>query len=273
LFPHFTVAENVAFPLKVRHVSRAEQKRRVAHALDLVELRGYEDRKPHQISGGQQQRVALARALVFEPDMLLLDEPLSALDKKLRSSLQTELRELQRRIEKTFLCVTHDQEEALSMSDEIAILRSGKLIQIGAPQVLFERPYSYFVADFLGESNFIEGRVVGYRENAVEYAVGQLTFSQATAGNPKTDKILLALRPARIGLSRREPTDANRLKGTVASCQYRGNEVQCTVETSLGRLSVLQPTWGAESAPSAGEAIWLHWNNDAAQIVTDDRLA
>ncbi|MFL5334564.1 MAG: ABC transporter ATP-binding protein, partial [Geminicoccaceae bacterium] len=153
LFPHMTVAENVAFPLRVRGLSRAGRDAKVRAALDLVQLARFAERRPAQLSGGQQQRVALARALVFDPDLLLLDEPLSALDKKLRAELQEELKALHRRVGRTFVNVTHDQEEALSLSDQVAILNHGRLVQVGPPEVLYERPRTRFVADFLGKSN------------------------------------------------------------------------------------------------------------------------
>ena len=158
LFPHMTVEQNVGFPLKVRRMGRAEAEPLISDVLDLVQLAHLRDRLPRQLSGGQQQRVALARALVFSPDILLLDEPLGALDKKLRTEVQIELKDLHRRVGTTFLYVTHDQEEALSMSDRIAIVRDGKFVQMGRPDELYERPASRFVADFLGKSNFFTGR-------------------------------------------------------------------------------------------------------------------
>ncbi len=161
LFPHMSVAENVAYPLRVRRTAKAEISRRVKAALDLVQLGPLADRMPPQLSGGQQQRVALARALVFQPQVLLLDEPMSALDKKLRAELQLELRDLHRRLGATFINVTHDQEEAIIMSDRIAIMRDGKVIQLGAPKELYERPATRFVADFLGKSNFLSHRHPG----------------------------------------------------------------------------------------------------------------
>ena len=161
LFPQMTVAENVAFPLRVRRIGRAERESRVRATLDLVQLGRFAERRPHQLSGGQQQRVALARALVFDPALLLLDEPLSALDKKLRAELQDELKALHRRVGRTFINVTHDQEEALSLSDRIAILNHGRLIQQGSPAELYERPATRFVAGFLGEANRLDCEVRG----------------------------------------------------------------------------------------------------------------
>jgi ABC-type Fe3+/spermidine/putrescine transport system ATPase subunit len=178
LFPNLTVAENIAFPLPVRRATSAEKARRVRDALDMVQLSGMGDRYPKQLSGGQQQRVAMARALVCEPTVLLLDEPLSALDKKLRAGLQWELRELHRRIGKTFICVTHDQEEALSLSDEIAIIRDGRVVQSGSPNALFEQPASHFIADFLGESNFLEAECVGLEGDMMACAIGDVILRQ-----------------------------------------------------------------------------------------------
>src|SRR5207247_3151528 len=184
LFPHLTVADNVGFPLQVRRIPRTEAAERVRQALDLVHLGDLADRFPRQLSGGQQQRVALARALVFQPDLLLLDEPLSALDKKLRAELQWELKSLHQRVGMTFIYVTHDQEEALSMSDDVAILRDGKLVQSGSPGVLYDQPRTRFVADFLGKSNFLEGVVEGPHAWGFAYRCGSHRFVQRGAGEP-----------------------------------------------------------------------------------------
>src|SRR4051812_36131347 len=159
LFPHLSVAQNVGFGLEMKKVPRADIARRVREALDMVRLSGYDERKPRQLSGGQQQRVALARALVNHPDVLLLDEPLGALDLKLRKDMQLELKGLQERVGITFIYVTHDQEEALTMSDRIAVMSGGKVLQVGTPTEIYERPSCHFVADFIGDSNFVRGRV------------------------------------------------------------------------------------------------------------------
>src|SRR5919109_460176 len=179
LFPHLSVADNVGFPLDVRGILRGEASTRVRQALDLVHLAELADRFPKQLSGGQQQRVALARALVFQPDLLLLDEPLSALDKKLRAELQWELKALHQRVGMTFIYVTHDQEEALSLSDEVAILRDGALVQSGPPSVLYDQPRTRFVADFLGKSNFLEGVITAPRPGGFAYRCGAHDFVQA----------------------------------------------------------------------------------------------
>jgi spermidine/putrescine transport system ATP-binding protein len=167
LFPHMTVTENVAFGLEMKRIPKAEVGPRVQEALEMVRLGGFAGRHPRQMSGGQQQRVALARALVNRPEVLLLDEPLGALDQKLRKELQLELKSLQRRVGVTFIFVTHDQEEALTMSDRIAVMSLGKVLQVGTPTEIYERPTCKFVADFIGETNFIDGTVV---ENGGDYA-------------------------------------------------------------------------------------------------------
>ena len=176
LFPHLSVFRNIAFPLEVRKRPRAEIEQRVRQALDLVQLGDFAERLPRQLSGGQQQRVALARALVFTPHLLLLDEPLSALDRKMRAEVQIELKALHKRIGLTFIYVTHDQEEALSMSDRVAILRDGKLLQHGPPQALYERPATRFVAEFLGKSNFLRGQIKEHAPDRFAYRCGSARF-------------------------------------------------------------------------------------------------
>ncbi|UUZ69072.1 ABC transporter ATP-binding protein [Polaromonas sp. P2-4] len=273
LFPNMTVGENVAFPLAVRKVNKTDQVKRVKAALDMVQLSNLIDRLPSQLSGGQQQRVALARALVFEPEILLLDEPLSALDKKLRVSLQSELRELQRRVGKTFICVTHDQEEALTMSDGIAIVREGKIAQCGTPRELFDRPASHFVADFLGESNFLEGHGVGVQANGdLHYRVGERAFVHA-GELPAPGPVLVALRPYKTLLTAHEPVDMpNRISGQIKGWSYRGTEFHCEVVTPVGQIDVCSPTWKNEFTPLHGITVWLSWAPDAAVMVRDDRV-
>ncbi|MDX7951755.1 ABC transporter ATP-binding protein [Lichenihabitans sp. Uapishka_5] len=272
LFPNMTVGENVAFSLRVRGLGRAERDARARAALDTVHLGGFEDRFPKQLSGGQQQRVALARALVFEPAVLLLDEPLSALDKKLREGLQAELREVQRRIGKTFVCVTHDQDEALSMSDRIAIVRGGRIAQEGEPDDLFENPASHFVADFLGESNFLAGDLTPAAEpGLLRWHAGATGLVQA--GQPsQAGPALMALRPSKIAIASGEPCGMpNRLPGIVTGSSYRGTAIHCRVDTPAGPMSVSLPSWRAPFNPEPDQRVWLSWAPDAAVIVTDDR--
>ena len=272
LFPTMTVAENVAYSLRVRGVGRAERERRALAALDMVHLGGFEGRFPKQLSGGQQQRVALARALVFDPEVLLLDEPLSALDKKLREGLQAELREVQERVGKTFVCVTHDQDEALSMSNRIAIVRDGRIAQEGQPDALFERPVSHFVADFLGESNFLSGTLsTGAEPGLLHLRSGGIDLVQAGHA-PSDGAVLVALRPSKIAIATEEPCAAvNRLHGTVLGSSYRGAEIHCRVATPMGPLSVVIPSWNAPFRPECHQRVWLSWAPDAAVLVKDDR--
>ena len=272
LFPHMTVAENVAFPLRVRGLSRADRDAKVRAALDLVQLAAFAARLPKQLSGGQQQRVALARALVFDPALLLLDEPLSALDKKLRAELQEELKALHRRVGRTFINVTHDQEEALSLSDRIAILNHGRLVQQGAPGALYERPRTRFVADFLGKSNFIEGRVASARDGrfALESGVS-VRVPQGAALPDVGAQSLLSLRPEKVGvLSEGEAAD-NSVEGRIAGFAYLGAGFSLRVATErLGEIRATLPAWQSAIAPAEGLPVRLGWSADAAVPVAED---
>jgi putative spermidine/putrescine transport system ATP-binding protein len=275
LFPHMTVAENVAFPLRVRKIGAAEREAKVRATLDLVQLGQFADRLPRQLSGGQQQRVALARALVFEPNLLLLDEPLSALDKKLRAELQEELKALHRRIGRTFVNVTHDQEEALSLSDRVAILNHGKLVQEGAPAELYERPRTRFVADFLGKSNFLHGVVRDAHPGTFAIAAGATCVTQAlpeAAPRPMPGTpALLSLRPEKIALLDGGETHDNVVEGRIATWSYLGAGYALGVETpDLGMLRVTLPTWRALIAPAEGLPVRLGWSADASVPVMED---
>ncbi|WP_368419888.1 ABC transporter ATP-binding protein [Rhodovarius sp.] len=275
LFPHMSVAENIAFPLRVRGQGRAERDEKLRAALDLVQLTGFADRLPKQLSGGQQQRVALARALVFDPALLLLDEPLSALDKKLRAELQEELRALHRRVGRTFINVTHDQEEALSLSDEVAILNHGRIIQKGAPAALYERPRSRFVADFLGKSNFFQGVVRELGGGWLGVQVAGLRLRQVVDG-PRPGlgaAVLLSLRPEKIAALGAEESADNIVEGVISAWSYLGAGFSLAVETALGVLRVHLPAWRAPFVPEIGAALRLGWAADAATLVDDDDAA
>lgn len=203
LFPHMSVTENIGFGLRMKNVSESEIKARVDEVIGLVQLTGMERRRPDQMSGGQQQRVALARALVNKPEVLLLDEPLGALDLKLRQAMQFELKELQQRVGITFVYVTHDQEEALTMSDRIAVMNSGELLQVAAPEEMYERPANRFVASFIGETNFLRGEVAAPGRVRIE---GGIEVGAHTESAPGT-AVMLALRPEKMFLA---PADADR---------------------------------------------------------------
>src|SRR5512139_1559207 len=210
LFPHMTIFDNVAFGLQMKSVAKADIAPRVKEALAMVRLPGYENRKPKQLSGGQQQRVALARALVNRPEVLLLDEPLGALDVKLRKEMQLELKTLQREVGITFIYVTHDQEEALTMSDRIGVMNKGKLLQVGNPTEIYERPNCRFVADFIGETNFLDGVVQEQRGDMVTVLVDgslPITIQSDDALRPGS-QVTVAVRPEKIRLQPRLPHGA-----------------------------------------------------------------
>jgi putative spermidine/putrescine transport system ATP-binding protein len=267
LFPHLTVAENVAFPLQIRRVGKAETTERVKAALDLVQLGHLAFRMPKQLSGGQQQRVALARALVFRPNLLLLDEPLSALDKTLRLSMQDELRDLHGRVGLSFVFVTHDQGEALAMSDDVAIMRGGRLVQSGSPAELYERPANRFVAGFLGRSNFWQGRVAAQDAAGFTYMAGGHRLHQA--GKPPGPAVLVSLRPEKLMVLEGAGGPANQVSGTIATASYGGDSwlVQLDVD-GLGRMQAMLPTW-RRTPPHMGEAIRIGWDADASVIIDD----
>jgi len=273
LFPHLTVGANVAFPLEVRRRPKGEIAERVRQALDLVQLGPLADRYPKQLSGGQQQRVALARALVFQPELLLLDEPLSALDKKLRAELQWELKSLHERVGMTFIYVTHDQDEALSMSDDIAILRDGKIVQMGSPTQLYDQPRTRFVADFLGKSNFLAGTIEQEDGTGFAYRCGNGgSFVQANAAGRAGDTVLVSLRPEKLDLVAAPPNGArNALPAEILRWSYFGTGVHFLLRAEgLGELTATRPSWRLDIPLEAGKRVWLTWEADASVPVMDD---
>jgi spermidine/putrescine transport system ATP-binding protein len=261
LFPHLDVGENVAFGLKRRSVAKAEIGRRVGEALELVRLAGYEKRKPNQLSGGQQQRVALARALVNRPNVLLLDEPLGALDLKLRRQLQLELKRIQVEVGITFVYVTHDQEEALTMSDRIAVMQAGRVEQLGTPEELYERPSTRFVADFIGTTNLLRGRVEP--DGSVRLASGEIApcvHDGLAAGS----EVELSVRPESISLVPRDVQGA--IRGRVDQAAYLGTTVSYQIVTDGGLdLTVLTPKAG--NRLPAGTEIAVTWHAADALIL------
>jgi putative spermidine/putrescine transport system ATP-binding protein len=227
LFPHLSVGENVAFPLEMRRCPRHEIAARVKKALDMVRLAHLADRKPSQLSGGQQQRVALTRALIFEPSVILMDEPLGALDKQLRESMQLEIRDLHRRLGVTVVFVTHDQSEALTMSDRIAVLNGGRIEQLDTPQGIYDAPRSRFVAQFIGETNLMEGTVAAVNGTTAETVLSDgVTRVVVPAGDRRIgDRIAISLRPERIALHA-EANAANALPVAVADAVYHGDHLR-----------------------------------------------
>ena len=240
LFPHLDVGDNVAFGLRRRNIAKDDITRRVGEALELVNLTGYERRRPNQLSGGQQQRVALARALVNRPNVLLLDEPLGALDLKLRRRLQLELKRIQTEVGITFVYVTHDQEEALTMSDRIAVMHAGKVEQLGTPEELYERPTSRFVADFIGSTNLLHGTIEA--DGRVRLASGDVGHV-AHDGLPTGTEVEISVRPEAIALVSTSAEGA--IKATVEQAAYLGSTISYQLRTSGGlALSVISPKTG-----------------------------
>ena len=268
LFPHMTVAENVAFGLRMQGVPRAERESRVRRMLDMVQLAPLLDRKPTQLSGGQQQRVALARSLVANPQALLLDEPLGALDKNLRESMQFELRSLQQRLGITSLLVTHDQEEALSMSDRVAVMNRGRVIQCGPPAAVYARPATRFVSTFLGTSNIFAGKA-GVGKTMV--AGPALAVRIALNAVPARADVVLSIRPERLRLDAEADGLPNRLSATVMNMAFRGSYAayELRVEELQQNFYAYLPAGDAESR-SAGARVWLGWRVEDAVIVEQD---
>lgn len=270
LFPHMTVAENIAFPLSVRGVAKAEQRERVARALDMIELGRLGGRKPSQLSGGQQQRVALARALVFEPRLVLMDEPLGALDKALRETMQYEIKRLHRRLGVTIVYVTHDQGEALTMSDRVAVFEGGAIQQIASPTSLYEDPENAFVADFIGENNGLAGQVVGFDDGyAVLTLPGGRTFKGRAGGTLKPgDAAVLALRPERVTVDPGDGEAQNRLSGTVEEIIYCGDHRRIHLATGqAGHFVIKVPNTQRTILPANGEPVDVSWRYDDCKIV------
>ncbi len=236
LWPHMTVEANVAYGLKLRKLAAAEIAARLAEGLRKVNLTGFESRYPGQLSGGQQQRVALARALVLNPDILLLDEPLSNLDAKIRVQVRAEIRKLQQELGITTIYVTHDQEEALSLSDRVAVMKDGRVLQVGAPKELYERPRTRFVADFVGTNNLVPGRVSerAGAELVVDTAVGRL---RAVPSGPVGDRCVLAIRPENVAISAgAAPNGGNVVAGRVSFVAYLGSALRYDVEAGQGQV-------------------------------------
>jgi spermidine/putrescine transport system ATP-binding protein len=282
LFPHMNVAQNVGYGLRQRKVGKAEETRRVDEALGLVRLSGYQKRRTWEMSGGQQQRVALARALVNRPTVLLLDEPLGALDLKLRKEMQLELKALQQEVGITFVYVTHDQEEALTMSDVIVVMNEGVIQQLGAPEELYERPVNRFVANFIGASNPIPGTIVGIdpatRRAVVDSDRGLRLHGVVTARDASPavgDKVVVAVRPERLRIDPADgdagPPDENKVEGHVRQGTYLGDQTEYRVETAqAGEMIVRkQNAAGANNGPGLGpgDRVVISWREEANLVL------
>jgi putrescine transport system ATP-binding protein len=271
LFPHMTVAENVGFGLRQDGVPKAERAARVAAMLDLVKLGQLAQRKPQQLSGGERQRVALARALAQEPKLVLLDEPLAALDRKLREETRFELVRIQRRIGITFLMVTHDQEEAMSMASRIAVMAAGRVVQLGTPGDIYENPANRFVADFIGGVNLFEGEVVGREGGRLLVASAEIGGSLAIADRPLASEsaVTLAVRPEKIVLDP-PPSVVNRLEGIVRGVAYRGEASTLEVELSSGKILRVSVANSARQLQprTIGNRVALGWDPASVVVLT-----
>jgi spermidine/putrescine transport system ATP-binding protein len=274
LFPHLDVFENVAFGLRRRKVDRAEIERRVLEALELVDLVGFERRRPTQLSGGQQQRVALARALVNRPKVLLLDEPLGALDLKLRKQMQLELKRIQAEVGITFIYVTHDQEEAMTMSNRIAVMRHGRIEQVGPPEDVYEHPATEFVAGFLGASNLLDGEVKERRGGVatIRLAAGGTVRVPEDRMPADLDSVVkVGVRPEKISIlpeGEEPPSDRNRVPGLLRMATYIGVSHQYKVEGPAGQeLTVYVQNLGATPPPRPGERVQLVWKPEHTFVV------
>jgi putative spermidine/putrescine transport system ATP-binding protein len=270
LFPHMTVAENLAFPLSVRGLSRTDSTERVKKALSMVQLDSFRNRYPGQLSGGQQQRVALARALVFEPQLVLMDEPLGALDKQLREHMQMEIKHLHQRLGVTVVYVTHDQGEALTMSDRVAVFHQGEIQQIADPRTLYEQPSNTFVANFIGENNRISGQLLSRdgERCVISLARGEqveaLAVNVGAVGTPVT----LSIRPERVRLNGHSENCRNRFSGRVAEFIYLGDHVRIRMEV-CGKedFFIKQPVAELDPALGVGDLVPLGWHVEHARAL------
>ncbi len=274
LFPHLTIADNVAFGLRMRRVARDTAKRQVAEALGLVKLNGFEDRYPNQLSGGQQQRVALARALVLHPAVLLLDEPLGALDRSLREEMQVEIRDLQRQFGISTLFVTHDQDEALTMSDAIAVMNHGVIEQLGTPREVFDAPRTEFVARFMGVSNILRGRIAESRNGEATVDLGAARVSARVAGKGVGEQVLIAVRPEKISLV--HGSDSGAIRASIVSVVYHGatTHVQMMATLADGAAPLVahlpnQPE--GEAVWRQGDTVHCRWNDNSTIVLADPR--
>jgi spermidine/putrescine transport system ATP-binding protein len=271
LFPHLTVAENVGFGLRYKEVSKQEAKKRVADAMELVRLSGFEKRRPSQLSGGQQQRVALARALILNPAVLLLDEPLGALDAKLRKALQIELKSLQEEIGITFVYVTHDQEEALTMSDRLAVMSNGRVEQIGTPSEVYEEPTTTYVADFLGVSNLMDASATGIDgDGRAKVRLGEFDLVASQGDTDARGDVKVVIRPERVRLEASGTTGANRVPGMVERVVYVGSIMQVILHLAPGQtLQAWVQNLGEGLPYQQGTAVSVHLPADALRVLID----
>ncbi|MCI8281961.1 MAG: ABC transporter ATP-binding protein [Lachnospiraceae bacterium] len=269
LFPHMSVFDNVAYGLTIKKVPKDEIKKRVLEMLELVQLKGYEKRKPDALSGGQKQRVAIARALINNPKVLLLDEPLGALDLKLRKQMQLELKRLQRKLGITFVYVTHDQEEALTMSDRIAVMNAGVIEQLAVPNEIYDRPKTKFVAGFIGESNIFDGTVKAVDGETITVETSAGTVQVKGSGFQKGEAMHVSVRPEYVEVSK-EPIPGFDLKGTVKDFIYMGTVVKTAVDMKDG-TEVRYSRFEQDNSVKEQETVYLYWRPEKAVPIKESR--
>jgi spermidine/putrescine transport system ATP-binding protein len=272
LFDHMTVRENVAFGLRIQKISKSDVQQRVSEALRLVKMTDFAGRYPAQLSGGQQQRVALARALVNRPAVVLLDEPLGALDLQLRKEMQLELAMLQRKLGLTFVMVTHDQEEALSLSDRIAVMNQGRIEQIGRPSEIYDRPKTRFVADFIGETNLLVGKIEG--RHAERYWVTAHSGLKLTIAPPadasafSSNQVVISIRPEQVEMSLNQPKADNCFEAVLENVMYLGSYRHCFVRLRSGEQLIVRQPHDA-TIPTTGATVYIHWDETAGILLPD----
>ena len=268
LFPHMNVEKNISYGLRIKGMKKPEWQQKVSEMLKLVQLEGYEKRMPAQLSGGQRQRVAIARAVVLNPRLLLLDEPLGALDLKLRQQMQQELKDIQKRLGIAFVYITHDQEEALNMSDRIAIMREGQFEQIGSPEEIYERPATRFAAGFIGQTNLIEMQVdsVGADSLVLDYEGIKVPARKADFDVMPGENVALSLRTERIGYAK-NPADKCALPGMLKSRHYAGGSMRAIIRLDSGREVLVLCQSGERAQGEIGDRVFLSWNPGEAPVV------
>ncbi|MDY6947950.1 MAG: ABC transporter ATP-binding protein [Pseudomonadota bacterium] len=265
LFPHYTVFDNIAFPLRLRKVAESDVKRQVQDVLEKVGLASFGNRRIAQLSGGQQQRVALARAIVFSPPVLLMDEPLGALDRKLRDQLQTEIKRIHRELGVTVIYVTHDQEEALALSDRVAVMKGGRIDQIGTPDEIYERPVSPFIAGFLGESNFMDVKrnrnVDGNAQVVCALDASKTFIGRLTPDAASVNDLVAVVRPEAIEIAREGLNFDNRMEGVVEQRDFLGATIRLVVQCRAGKMIVRLSRSHLEASCAVGSAVSLTWRS------------
>ena len=260
LFPHMTVGANLSFPLEVRGLDKSAVAERIARALQLVRLEGFEDRRPGQLSGGQQQRVAIARALVFEPRLVLMDEPLGALDRRLREEMQFEIRRIQRTLGVTVVYVTHDQQEAMAMSDRVAVFNAGRIEQVAPPEVLYEEPERPFVASFIGDNNLLQGVVAAVDGDTCDVTVGDLTVNAFMVQEHQVgEEVVLAVRPERTGLAAEAGMYTNEFEVQVRDMAFLGDHLRVLTDVGGQTFVVKIPNIVGHGGVLAGEKVRIGW--------------